>query len=119
MKCSNLDIMTVTDGSRPVVGINLLHPESFCVVRAEHVVQDRIHVNDDIVLLGGFYQFEKLVLGSVLCTNLALLVELAEVILVVNVITDALPPNDRSDTSRTENRFTGIPHHWRPLSELW
>jgi len=69
------------------------------------VVQDRIHVDDNIMFLGGFGQFEEFVLGPILCTNLGLLVELAEVIEVVNVITDALPPNDRSDTSRIKNRF--------------
>ena len=92
------------------------------MVRAEHVVQDRIHVDDNIVFLGGFDQFEELVLGPIFCTSEpALLFELAEVVEVVNVITDALPPNDRSDTSRTKNknRFRGIPRHLRPLSGLW
>jgi len=82
------------------------------------VVQDRIHVDDDIVLLGSFCQFKEFFLGSILCTNPGPLVELAKVIDIVNVITDALQPNNRLDTSRTENRFRGAPLCQRPLSEL-
>ena len=54
------------------------------------MVQDRIHVDDDIVLFGSFGQFEELFLGSILCTNPGFLVKLAEVIDVVNVIADTL-----------------------------
>ena len=70
------------------------------------------------MVLGGFGQFEELVLGPILCTNPVLPVELAEVIEVVNVITDALPPNNRLDTGRTKNRFRAVPHHQPPLLEL-
>ena len=99
-KCSNLDIIQVTDGLRPIVRIDFLGLESFHFIRAELVVQDSIHVDDDVVLLGSFGQFEKFFLGSILCTNPGLLVELAEVIEVVNVIADALQPKERK-----KNRF--------------
>ena len=69
MGYSNRDIKTARDDSHPVVGINPFDPESLGVVRAEHVVQDRIHVDDNIVFLGGFDQFEELVLGPILCTG--------------------------------------------------
>jgi hypothetical protein len=117
IKYSNLDIIEATDGPRPVVMIDLLGLESFLFVRAELVVQDRIHVDDDIVLLGSFGQFEEFFLGSILCTNPGLLVKLAEVIDVVNVIADTLQSNNRLVTSRTE-KFRGAPLYQRPLSAL-
>ena len=117
-KHPNLDVIMATDGLRPVVGIDLLDLESFRFVRAEHVVQDRIHVDDDIVLLDGLSQFEEFFLGPILCTNSGFLVEFAEVIDIVNVITDALRPNNRLDTSGTKNRFSGAPRCQRPLSGL-
>jgi hypothetical protein len=54
------------------------------------VVQDSIHIDDNVVLPGGFAQFEEFFLGSILCTDPGLLVKLAEVIDVVNVIADTL-----------------------------
>jgi len=90
-KCSNLDIIEVTDGLRPVVIIDLLGLESFHFVRKELVVQDHIHVDNDVVLLDSFGQFEEFFLGSILCMNPGLLVELAE----VRVIPDALQPKER------------------------
>jgi len=89
-KYPNLNLIEVTDGIGPVVIVDLLDPESFSFVRAELVVQDRVHIDHNVMLLGGFGQFEELLLGSVLCTSPTLLVELAEVINVVDIITDAL-----------------------------
>ena len=90
IKHSNLDIIEVSDDLRPVVIVDLLDLEPFPFVRAELVVQDRIHVNNDIMVLGSFGQFEEFFLGSILRTNPTLLVKLAEVIDVVNVIADTL-----------------------------
>jgi len=95
---SNLNIIDATDDLCPVVIVDLLDPESFSFVRAELVVQDRIHIDDNIMLLGGFGQFEKFFLVSVLRTSATLLVKLAEVIDVVDVIADTLRSSNTLDT---------------------
>jgi len=89
-KDSNLNIIEVADDPRPVVIIDFLDLESFPFVRAELVVQDRIHIYDNVMFLGGFGEFEEFFLSSVLCPNPALLVKLAEVVDVVDIVPDAL-----------------------------
>ena len=71
------------------------------------------------MLLGGRGQFEEFFLGPVLRANPVLLVELAEVIDVIDVVTDTLKPNIRLDTSGAESRLGGAPPNYqRPLSVL-
>jgi len=89
-KDSNLNIIEVADDLRPVVIIDFLDLELFLFVRAELVVQDRIHIDDNVMFLGGFGKFEEFFLSSILCPNPTLLVKLAEVVDVVDVVPDAL-----------------------------
>ena len=74
---------------RPIVRVDFPDLESFRFIRAKLMVQDRIYIDNDVMLLGGIDQFEQFFLCSILCANRPLLVKFAEVIEVVNVVADA------------------------------
>ena len=62
------------------------------------MVQDCIDVDDDVMLLGGFGQFDEFLHGSIFCTSHTPVVKLTEVPDVVNVVSDTLQSNIRLET---------------------
>ena len=90
--------------SRLVININLPDLEPFPGVRTELLVQYSVHVDDYILIFGSTSELEKLIFSSIFCTNIAFLVELAQV---VKIIPDTLESAIELAINKTENRATG------------
>ena len=89
-KRSYLYVIKATDGSRSVIVVDFLDLELFPMVGAEFVVQNSIHIDGNITLLGCSGHLEEFLFSSVLGRDAAFLVELAQVVDIVNVVSDTL-----------------------------